>query len=137
MTRQQTRLLRAIGMRRRAMICGGAGTGKTLLAFERAREMAGSGLHTLFLCYNRALGDHLKSAASGINNLHVMTFHQLCDWRIGVALSETRKDFLAESRLAFAGADHYDINRRSIGTPRIASSENVTQMAPLAVTIRR
>jgi hypothetical protein len=41
---------------------------------------------------NRALSDHLKAAAQGIENLHAMTFHQLCDWRVGVALSETGKD---------------------------------------------
>jgi hypothetical protein len=36
-------------------------------------------------------------------------------------------------------ADEIDqlVNRHSIGTPRIASPENVTQVAPLAVTIRR
>jgi UvrD-like helicase C-terminal domain/AAA domain/Nuclease-related domain len=107
LTRQQARLLRAIGMRRRAMICGGAGTGKTLLALERAREMARGELRTLLVCYNRALGDHLKAAAQGIDNLYVMTFHQLCDWRTGVALTETGKDLLAEARDAFPGADHY------------------------------
>jgi hypothetical protein len=110
LTRQQARLLRAIGMRRRAIICGGAGTGKTLLAFERAQETAAAGLRTLFLSYNRALADHLKAAALGIEGLHVMTFHQLCDWRIGVALRETGKDLLSEARRAFPGADHYAVH---------------------------
>jgi hypothetical protein len=110
LTRQQARLLRAIGMRRRAMICGGAGTGKTLLAFERAQDMSRSRLRTLLLCYNRALGDHLKAAAQGIENLHTMTFHQLCDWRIRVALTETGKDLLSEARGAFPDADHYRVH---------------------------
>ena len=39
-----------------------------------------------------------------------MTFHQLCDWRIGVALSETGKDLLREARRAFPGADHYALH---------------------------
>src|SRR5262249_42904878 len=63
LTRQQSRLLRARGMRRRAVICGGAGTGKTLLALERAMELARSGRRVLLLCYNRALSDFLKAAA--------------------------------------------------------------------------
>jgi superfamily I DNA/RNA helicase len=39
-----------------------------------------------------------------------MTFHQLCDWRIGVALAETGKDLLAEARRAFPGEDHYCVH---------------------------
>jgi hypothetical protein len=109
LTRQQSRLLRAIGMRIRATICGGAGTGKTLLALERAREMARSGKRTLLLCYNRALGDHLKAAAEGVNNLHTMTFHQLCDWRVRVARSESGKDFLLQAEREFPRADRFNV----------------------------
>ena len=109
LTRQQSRLLRAIGMRLRATICGGAGTGKTLLALERAREMAGSGKRTLLLCYNRALGDHLKAAAEGIENLHTMTFHQLCDWRVRVARSEIGKDFLQQAERDFPRGDRFNV----------------------------
>jgi superfamily I DNA and RNA helicase len=39
-----------------------------------------------------------------------MTFHQLCDWRIRVALTETGKDLLSEAREAFPGADHYRVH---------------------------
>jgi superfamily I DNA/RNA helicase len=109
LTRQQSRLLRALGMRRRAVICGGAGTGKTLLALERAREMARAGKRVLLLCYNRALSDFLKAAAEGVDGLHAMTFHQLCDWRIRVARTETGKDLAAEAARDFPGRDRFDV----------------------------
>jgi hypothetical protein len=65
LTQQQARLLRALGTRKRAAICGGAGTGKTLLAVERAKSLATSGATTLLLCYNRGLADHLKVVMEG------------------------------------------------------------------------
>lgn len=110
LTRQQSRLLRALGMRRRAVICGGAGTGKTLLALERAREMARAGKRVLLLCYNRALADHLKAAVEGVTGLHAMTFHQLCDWRIRVARTETGKDLMAQTARDFPGGDLFDVH---------------------------
>jgi AAA domain/Nuclease-related domain/UvrD-like helicase C-terminal domain len=109
LTQQQARLLRALGSRRRALICGGAGTGKTLLAMERARELAAQGLRTLLVCYNRPLADHLKAAVQGVDNLHAMTFHQLCDWRISVARAETAKDFLVDAVAAYPAADRFKL----------------------------
>jgi superfamily I DNA and RNA helicase len=109
LTQQQARLLRALGGRRRAVICGGAGTGKTLLALERARELAAQGLKTLLVCYNRPLADYLKAAAQGVDNLHAMTFHQLCEWRIAVARGETGKDFLVEAIAAYPTADYFKL----------------------------
>lgn len=38
-----------------------------------------------------------------------MTFHQLCDWRVRVALSETGKDLLLEAQRAFIGHDLYRV----------------------------
>jgi hypothetical protein len=109
LTRQQSRLLRALGMRRRAVICGGAGTGKTLLALERARELARAGKRVLLLCYNRALSDFLKAAVEGIGGLHAMTFHQLCDWRIRVVRTKRGIDLASEAARAFPGGDRFDV----------------------------
>jgi superfamily I DNA and RNA helicase len=103
-------LLRALGSRKRAIICGGAGTGKTLLALERARELAAQGLKTLLVCYNRPLADYLKSVAQGADNLHAMTFHQLCEWRIAVARTEIGKDFLEDATTAYPQGDRFKLH---------------------------
>jgi len=49
-----------------AVIQGVAGTGKTLIALEKARRHADSNERVLFLCYNRFLHDHIAT-----NNEHV------------------------------------------------------------------
>lgn len=98
LTLQQSRILRGIGARRRAAICGGAGTGKTLLAMEKARQLAASGNETLLLCYNRLLGDYLKTACKDVDHLFPMTYHQLCSWRAVEARRVTGRDLLAEAR---------------------------------------
>lgn len=46
---------------RTAVIQGVAGTGKTLIALEKARRHADQGEKVLFLCYNRYLHDHIAS----------------------------------------------------------------------------
>jgi hypothetical protein len=109
LTQQQARLLRALGTRKRAAICGGAGTGKTLLAVERAKSLATSGAKTLLLCYNRGLADHLKVVTEGHPNLHAMSFHQLCDWRIRVARTEHGRDLLNEAMQTYPGRDRFDV----------------------------
>lgn len=108
LTEQQSRVLRGLGTRRRAIISGGAGTGKTLLAMEKARSLAQSGGETLLLCYNNLLGDHLKTACRGTPRLYPMTFHELCSWRIREAKRQTGRDLLAEARSAFPSSSRQD-----------------------------
>jgi hypothetical protein len=98
LTLQQSRVLRGLGSRRRAAICGGAGTGKTLLAIEKARQVAESGGDTLLLCYNRLLADFLKQACHGIDRLTVLSYHQLCSWRSSEAKALTGRNLLQEAR---------------------------------------
>lgn len=113
LTEQQSRVLRGLGTRRRAIVCGGAGTGKTLLAMEKACSLAQSGTETLLLCYNNLLGDYLKTACRGTPRLFPMTFHELCSWRIREANRRTGRDLLAEARSAFPSSnsqDEFDIH---------------------------
>jgi UvrD-like helicase C-terminal domain/Uncharacterized conserved protein (DUF2075) len=75
---QQYRILRYLKHKARLAVRGPAGSGKTLLALERARDAARSGLETLLLTYNRPLADHLAAQVRGQARLTVCNFHQLC-----------------------------------------------------------
>jgi hypothetical protein len=110
LTNRQARILRTLQYRARAAIAGGAGTGKTLIALQHARALAGPGRRTLLVCYNRALGDFLKREVIGTSNLEVMTFHQLCDWRIRCIQAQSGLDLLSEAAQSYPGSDHFDVH---------------------------
>ncbi len=74
LTREQFKILKVLRYQRRAIIMGGAGTGKTLLAIEKASQLAESGLRVLFLCYNRNLSEWIASRFTG-TGVSVYTFH--------------------------------------------------------------
>ena len=65
-----------------AVINGAAGTGKTMLAVEKARRHSVAGEKVLFLCYNRLLCKHLADTHSGkdkkqFKNIEFMTISKL------------------------------------------------------------
>lgn len=78
LTSQQFAVLRCNRRNARVAVAGGAGTGKTLLAIEKARELAEERFETLFICFNKPLADYVKAALAGIENITVSTFHGLC-----------------------------------------------------------
>lgn len=60
MTRQQASILNFLQEQPTAVIHGPAGTGKTMLAIEKANMLASKGEKVLYLCYNEFLVSYLK-----------------------------------------------------------------------------
>ena len=88
LTEDQEFILDMLAAHRRVAIEGGAGTGKTVLAAEKARRMATTGARVLLLCFNRPLGAFLRDGADGYE---VETFHEFCGEmarRAGLAFEE-------------------------------------------------
>ncbi len=70
--------------RRRLEIAGPAGSGKSLVAVERARRLAREGWRTLFVCFNQALatamGREIEDDGEPPDRRPVVsTFHRLCE----------------------------------------------------------
>jgi hypothetical protein len=109
LTNQQKNILRQLKRRKEAVVEGGAGTGKTVLALDQAQTLADQGLNVLFLCYNQRLGNALKIKSRHIDNLHSMGFHEFCSWRIRQVESNTERNLIEESRNIYPGDDLYDV----------------------------
>lgn len=78
LTDEQFQILEALSEWKQLAIAGGAGTGKTFLAAEKARRLATDGLRTLLLCYNRPLAAFLKRSLPELPTLDVFSFHEFC-----------------------------------------------------------
>jgi hypothetical protein len=81
---------------------GGAGTGKTLLAVEKVRQLAKMDLTVLLLCYNRPLADTLALGLQDEPRVLALSFHQLCDRRIRQMHQATGRNLLGEAEDALA-----------------------------------
>ncbi len=78
LTEEQFEILAQLARHRRAAIAGCAGSGKTLLAVEKARRLAESGQRVLLTCFNKSLADYLRTTRALPPNLDAMHFHGLC-----------------------------------------------------------
>tara|TARA_B100000131_G_scaffold314738_1_gene352057 strand:- start:1401 stop:3098 length:1698 start_codon:yes stop_codon:yes gene_type:complete len=77
LTETQFSVLESLKENKRALIKGTAGTGKTVLATEKTRQLAELGFETLFVCFNKPLSEEIEKKLATYA-VTVKTFHQLC-----------------------------------------------------------
>ena len=82
-THHQLSILKTLRGVHRASIVGAAGSGKTLLAVEKARQLGAIGFNVLFVCFNAPLAlavadDPVIAPLLASGRLTVATFHELC-----------------------------------------------------------
>lgn len=67
---------------RRARISGSAGSGKTLVAAEKALRLSKAGFEVLFLCHNPQLASYIRTNLTAGSTVQVVDF---CSWVRGAA----------------------------------------------------
>lgn len=75
LTTDQFRIIRQLQGIKRVRISGCAGSGKTLVAAEKAIRLSNAGLKTLFLCHNPLLAEHVRQLTLG-SGAHVAAFEE-------------------------------------------------------------
>ncbi|MDR3349644.1 MAG: NERD domain-containing protein [Acidaminococcales bacterium] len=81
LTEQQFAILQLLAEQKAAAISGLAGTGKTMLAVEKAKALAEQGREVLLLCFNNFLRDFLKANCAphsiSCHNVHSLAYELL------------------------------------------------------------
>lgn len=78
LTAEQAWLLDSLEDNREMAISGGAGSGKTVLAIEKAFRSSATGRRTLLTCFNAPLANYLNELCKDRQNLVVASFHSIC-----------------------------------------------------------
>lgn len=78
LTEQQVDVLDMLSRHPRVVVRGAAGTGKTVLAAEKARRLGRQGFRVLLTCFNRPLAAFLARSLTGTPGVTVATFNTLC-----------------------------------------------------------
>ena len=78
LTENQCQVLDFITQHRQALVEGCAGSGKTVMAVKKARELATQGHNVLLLAYNRMISDQLSREVSDLDNATAQSYHKYC-----------------------------------------------------------
>jgi hypothetical protein len=121
LTRQQLQVLRGMETNPRGIIEGVAGSGKTLLAMQRARSFASDGKRVLFTCFNAELARWIREELAGelvedgglikVENFHRLASNLCKEAGIAFVVNEAEQqrwwDEIAPDLLAQAAMDLY------------------------------
>lgn len=80
LSNDQVRVSRRMAANPRTIVRGKAGTGKTVIAMERACQLSEDGHRVLYLCFNQLLAKHLRSSLqteSRAENIEILHVHAL------------------------------------------------------------
>lgn len=77
LTREQLDVLNSLEDQPQMTISGGAGTGKTILALEKASRLGEAGERVLVTCFNQPLGKHLRVLTRDCPNVEAGHFHSV------------------------------------------------------------
>jgi superfamily I DNA and RNA helicase len=78
LTENQCRMLEFIYKHHYALIEGCAGSGKTVMAIKKAKELAQEGKSVLLLAYNQMIGNYLSTSVRNSKNIVACTYHKFC-----------------------------------------------------------
>jgi len=109
LSENQFTILDFISSRRRVAIAGGAGTGKTVLAVEKAKRLAADGFKTLLTCYNRELATFLSEQLKGVDNVVVSNFHSLCTHYVTQADKDPSHMCMQDAKRAYPNGDYWNV----------------------------
>lgn len=92
LTNEQAQVMNALGMNAHLLIEGNAGTGKTLLATEFARQSAKRGDKVLYLTFNKNLSNNVNAQIGDAENLRVINIHALFGEYISVDADKIKEN---------------------------------------------
>jgi hypothetical protein len=106
LAKENLKLLDFVSELNRFDVRGAAGTGKTALALELAKQLKREGKRVVFLCYSRALSAHIRHQVESWDKAEridvVKTFHALAqDWGVNVPSDATDEFWELTATLEF------------------------------------
>ena len=111
LTNEQTAILDYLDEQKCATIQGAAGTGKTVVATEKARRLVKEGRKPLYLCFNRMLADYLRTtdAMKGVEVVNISRLISEEAKRLKIFIDDSKPEWEYLYKIDFSDLDYTDV----------------------------